>query len=1145
MVQALLNGSFENGWNDIPAGSTINQEPDSWVLTWKGVGQPLDSSGAFAGDELPVFEIAQTIPECVHKHMDQLPPDEQPGGEHALILDGVYTYKVFSSVNPFGITLTQQVPANGVATLTVPVQVHHHGDGSYGACAVKVELVGVESVNTGWLTFHGGINEFEWVSPTVSTNTNGSAGVVVTLESRALGGIDFFIDNLVLTEAGETEPPPVVPPTDYDGPVITTGSKIFTAHTIGEGGTIEMLQEGRAVGVTSPTVKVFLSMGASDDIHDASPDTIIVGRVDKGWNGDSIEGVNLSGDLLVEAQRIMNLAMPVWAQFPNVRYWEILNEEDPVGVDGHRRMGIFQSHCIDIADANGYKLALFSYSLGVPEWEEWEAIVATGVFAKAKTGGHALALHEYSYPMDTGFGEALPGQPAYPNRGILACRYRWLYEDFLKPLNQVVPLFITEAQIALPDFPTLITPEAWLDELAWYDERLAEDYYVVGAHLFTLSSVPGWTNFNWVEWRSHLVGYALSVKDRRNALAPIIEEPVDPPLPPGECTPRFPYARTYILIPPRHGSEWVGPLLEKIWNERRFTIGCSADDGGWGPGTESRTVLALNPDAWDGDLQAFFDEWYPGVLYFPIHADTPEEFAQAVYDYYNPPTGFPPVWDDDITYDLPRRTDCSLFPDGTWPQRTLIQIDGVTAHHVGSDATPLQVATAYLQKDGCRPSIPYTIWIEKDGTILKCNPLEDAGLHDNTSGYTTVNTHLSVGLAGALHIDYPTEAQYNALVKVIFWCVDNPEMNVIRERVKGHMDYISTQCPGWKEGSNTGADRWKCELYGRLGWDIDGCEVAPPPSGGNTRGVHAHASTSPRLTTSQIIDLVAPMNLSHYKILDEGSPANVELALALMANDIEPVVRLYQAGQFPGRNTRIPYIGNMLATGATLIEIGNEPNLPVEWVDAYRPMVDWHNTEIVNAVAQSWLLDARQVISMGGRPGLYALAPTDRGGVNPQFSDVMWFEGITNWLRANALSELRGWLNDWIVWLPVHSGRFDKPLDFNPFQATYRDSMCMLGYNIHQQILSDKFGVSDVLTIGTEGGCYSPESLVRMQFSPIYNEAGWGTAVVEMHNFLNARGDIAAVCSWILGVSDDPTWDEDAWIRRDGSWRSPMTAMRS
>ena len=32
-------------------------------------------------------------------------------------------------------------------------------------------------------------------------------------------------------------------------------------------------------------------------------------------------------------------------------------------------------HCMDIADEEGYKLALFSYSLGVPEWEEMEAIL--------------------------------------------------------------------------------------------------------------------------------------------------------------------------------------------------------------------------------------------------------------------------------------------------------------------------------------------------------------------------------------------------------------------------------------------------------------------------------------------------------------------------------------------------------------------------------------------------------------------------------------------------------------------------------------------------------------------------------------------------------------------------------------------------
>jgi hypothetical protein len=94
---------------------------------------------------------------------------------------------------------------------------------------------------------------------------------------------------------------------------------------------------------------------------------------------------------------------------------------------------------MDIADREGYHLGLFSYSLGVPEWEEMRAVVETGVFGQAKAGGHALALHEYAYPMNKWFGGPLPGRPTYPTRGPPACRYRWWYEDFLVPRDEVIP----------------------------------------------------------------------------------------------------------------------------------------------------------------------------------------------------------------------------------------------------------------------------------------------------------------------------------------------------------------------------------------------------------------------------------------------------------------------------------------------------------------------------------------------------------------------------------------------------------------------------------------------------------------------------------------------------------------------------------
>ena len=97
-----------------------------------------------------------------------------------------------------------------------------------------------------------------------------------------------------------------------------------------------------------------------------------------------------------------------------------------------------------------------------------------------------------------------------------------------------------------------------------------------------------------------------------------------------ECVaPRVPYARVYVLMPQDAGREWVSAVLESgKWEERRWTIGSSADDAGVGP--EDRTVIAVNPGRWPGDLRAFFDQYYPGVTYVRLEAETPDDLVKRL-----------------------------------------------------------------------------------------------------------------------------------------------------------------------------------------------------------------------------------------------------------------------------------------------------------------------------------------------------------------------------------------------------------------------------------------------------------------------------------------------------------------------------------
>ncbi|TFG65550.1 MAG: hypothetical protein E4H27_10750 [Anaerolineales bacterium] len=413
-------------------------------------------------------------------------------------------------------------------------------------------------------------------------------------------------------------------------------------HGILPGETFQIMRQLETAGARMATVKAVADVGWLREVKTADPEVKTMGRFLEGVSHDvDVEGPQLYGDIAKSARQVMDSILPKWEPHRSyVDYWEIINEQDPPGVDGHLRLTEFMLYCIEIAEREGYKLALFSYSMGVPEWEEMEAITSTGIFGKAKAGGHVLSLHEYAYPMKKWYGEPLPGRPTYADRGPLACRYRWWYEDFLIPRNEVVPLYITEANLnwSMPS----VTAQEWIDGIAWYDSELRKDYYVVGAHLFTLGSAGSWPQFDFARFLPEMIAHMVSIKQTVDpvwpkppegpgpqptppAPPPPVQPGGDPPTSPptGPCNPRLPYGRHYLLLPPGTDWRWIG-ACERYWETFKVTVGGSADDAGYGPGLTQRAVTAVNPDWWPSNLRTFFDDHYPGVTYDPIFADSPQ-----------------------------------------------------------------------------------------------------------------------------------------------------------------------------------------------------------------------------------------------------------------------------------------------------------------------------------------------------------------------------------------------------------------------------------------------------------------------------------------------------------------------------------------
>jgi hypothetical protein len=314
---------------------------------------------------------------------------------------------------------------------------------------------------------------------------------------------DIFLPLILRNSKGGAEQP--------DGP---HGPSKIGLHTIG-GGVTEFVREVKEGGGHVAVVKGVSDFGFLERVKEISPETVTIGR----WADPQWEAIDAQGDPAERATDYMAEHMPHWEPHrAYVDYWEVLNEPDPPTPAQHAWLAQFFIAAMNIAEANGYKLALFSYSTGVPEWYEWEAIVETGLFARAKIGGHILSLHEYAEPtMSAGWGEPMPqypGQPIderprYPDRGIYTGRYRHLYEDFLIPRGEVIPLAITECNLAIDD-PEIRDP-IFVEEMIWYDDKLREDDYVIGMTIFTLGG-GSWSHFDFQDFLPELRNHILRLR---------------------------------------------------------------------------------------------------------------------------------------------------------------------------------------------------------------------------------------------------------------------------------------------------------------------------------------------------------------------------------------------------------------------------------------------------------------------------------------------------------------------------------------------------------------------------------------------------------------------------------------------------------
>ncbi len=409
-------------------------------------------------------------------------------------------------------------------------------------------------------------------------------------------------------------------------PVVERGSKVGI-HAIMPGETIPYLRRLLENGTAFPVIKAVDGLGLLADVKALSPQTITIGRVTSSI--EAAPGI-MGADLNQMADSLVQLVLNKIAVSPELQggrvvdYWEICNEPAPPGVAGYRRLAELMILCMEKAERYGLKLGIFAFNAGTPEWAEMIAMVETGVFGRARLGGHILTLHEgtfHDWPIDHWWGHQIPGSPVVAGAGALCFRYRYLYH-LLKMRGEVIPLVVSEFYPVRAGGPyTGYSPEEVTRRVAWYDDEASKDYYHWAFCPFTVGPSLGWEICDYGYAYPNLVNHMIAIKNRENARP-------EPAIPHG--LPREQYPRTYVLLPPGAGREWVEAILSSgAWDRYRWTIGGSADDAGIGA-LDIRTVIAVNPSLWPGDLQQFFQTYYPGIRYIPIQANSPQELAQQL-----------------------------------------------------------------------------------------------------------------------------------------------------------------------------------------------------------------------------------------------------------------------------------------------------------------------------------------------------------------------------------------------------------------------------------------------------------------------------------------------------------------------------------
>jgi len=279
-------------------------------------------------------------------------------------------------------------------------------------------------------------------------------------------------------------------------------------------------------------IKAVDDVGWLAEVKQVSPGTIIIGRFTD-VKSDTLEEWTETKDPQTAAREYVAAHLERYRRNPAVDFWEGWNEFSAVPPESWVWFARFEAERACLMQAHGLRAAVGGFPPGTPEYGEM-ALFAPALEAAHRCGG-IFTLHEGVMPI-IGCGVSatdpevrIPGAPDFPGVavGYMTVRYRYWYEGFLKPRGVGdLPLVISELALGgfVEDSPCNgpggadwksfqkwwvqqgvagTGPEAYMKVLAWYDQLMREDPYVLGATIFTAGAIS--PELNWNDFDVHEV----------------------------------------------------------------------------------------------------------------------------------------------------------------------------------------------------------------------------------------------------------------------------------------------------------------------------------------------------------------------------------------------------------------------------------------------------------------------------------------------------------------------------------------------------------------------------------------------------------------------------------------------------------------